>query len=185
MLESKSDGEYMGKRLMGIAMGVALILLSMVIVSISAFVYETAQQTVSQTVKQIATLTLQNSALGNIEEGETKSYTKATVSSLGNIVNVTTTKDNVYLHFNSDVDSLSAYYSTYSITVKYAAVGTDSTHVVGDIACTMTLGSPDPAAVTLDKAGDWRFDFEIETTAKSVSADQATTVTINVTAEST
>ena len=165
--------------------GTLLILLSLAIVSASAFVYETAQNTVTQTVKQIATLTVQNSALGNIEEGETKSYTKATVSSLGSIANITTTKDNVYLHFNSDLDSLSTYYTTYTITVKYAAVGSGSSHNVGDTACTMTIASPDPTAVTLDKTGTWRFDFEIDTTAKSVSSDQPTTVTIAVTAEST
>lgn len=166
--------------------GVLLILLSFAIVSVSAFVYETATtQTVTQTVKQIATLTLQNSALGDIEEGETKSYTKATVPSLGNIINVTTTKDNVYLHFNSTVDSLGTYYTTYTITVKYAAVPVDSSKVVGNIACTMSLLAPDPSAVTLDKTGDWRFDFAITTTAKSVSIDQTTTVTIIVTAEST
>ena len=171
----------MRKRLLGIT----LILLSLAIVSVSAFVYETAQHTVNQTIKDIATVTVRNSALGNIEEGETKSYTKADVSSLGNIVNLTTTKDNVYLHFNSDVDSLSTYYSTYTITVKFAAVVSGSSYSVGSTACTMTLASPDPTAVTLDKAGAWRFDFEITTTAKSVSADQATTVTIVVTAEST
>lgn len=165
--------------------GVALLLLSLAIIGVSAYVYETANIAVTQTVKNIATLTVQNSALGNIEEGQTLSYTKATVSSLGNILNLTTTKDNVYLHFNSDVDSLSAYYSTYTITVKYAAVGAGSSHNVGDTACTMTLASPDPAEVTLDKAGNWQFDFEITTTAKSVSSDQATTVTIVVTAEST
>jgi hypothetical protein len=165
--------------------GITLIMLSLVIVSVSAIVYETAQNSVTQTVKQIATLTLQNSALGNIEEGETKSYTKTDVSTLGNIVSVTTTKDVVYLKFNSDIDSLGTYYTTYTITVKFAAVGSGSSHNVGDAACTMTLASPDPVAVTLDKAGNWRFDFEITTTAKSVSADQATTVTIVVTAEST
>lgn len=161
------------------------LMLSLVIVSVSAFVYETAQSTVTQTVKNIATLTLQNSALGNIEEGETKTYTNVTVPTLGNIINVTTTKDNVYLHFNSDVDLLSTYYTTYTITVKFAAVGAGSSYSVGSTACTMTLASPDPAAVTLDKAGTWRFDFEIATTAKQVSSDQATTVTVVVTAEST
>ena len=165
--------------------GALLILLSLVIVSVSAFVYETAQHQVTQTIQEIATITVQNSALGNIEEGETKAYTKATVASLGNIINVTTTKDNVYLHFNSDVDSLSTYYTTYTITVKFAAVSSGSSHLVGDTACTMTLASPDPTAVTLDKAGTWRFDFEITTTAKSVSSNQPTTVTIAVTAEST
>lgn len=171
----------MRKRLVGIL----LIMLSLAIVSVTGFVYETAQHSVTQTVKQIATLTLQNSALGNIEEGETKSYTKIDVATLGNIVNVTTTKDNVYLKFNSDLDSLTTYYTTYTITVKFAAVGVGSSKSVGDVACTMTLGAPDPSAVTLDVDGDWRFDFEITTTAKSVSADQATTVTIVVTAEST
>jgi hypothetical protein len=166
-------------------LGIALILLSVFIVTVSAFVYETAQSTVTQTVKDVATLTLQNSALGNIEEGETKTYTNVTVPTLGNIINVTTTKDNVYLHFNSDIDSLSTYYTTYTITVKFAAVGAGSSHSVGSTACTMTLALPDPAAVTLDKAGTWRFDFEITTTAYQVSSDHATTVTIVVTAEST
>lgn len=165
--------------------GFSLLLLSLLVVVVSAYVYETGNIAVTQTVKNIATLTVQNSALGNIEEGQTISYTKATVSTLGNILNLTTTKDNVYLHFNSDVDSLSAYYTTYTITVKYAAVGAGSSHNVGDVACTMTLAAPDPTGVTLDKTGAWRFDFEITTTAKSVSADQLTTVTIIVTAEST
>jgi hypothetical protein len=82
------------------------------------------------------------------------------------------------------VDSLSTYYTAYAITVKYAAVGNGSSRAVGDTACTMTLESPDPPAVTLDKAGTWRFDFEITTTAKSVSSDQPTTVTIVVRASS-
>jgi Flp pilus assembly protein TadG len=168
--------------------GVFLILLSMVIVSVSAFVYETAQHTVTQTVKDIATLTLQNSALGDIEEGATNFYTKSNASSLGNIVTLTTTKDNVYLHFNSDLDSnssLSTYYATYIITVNYWTVPGGSSHSVGDVACTMSLGSSDPGAVTLDKLGTWTFDFEITTTAKQVSSDAGTTVTIVVTAEST
>jgi hypothetical protein len=175
----------MGKRLIGIG----LILLSVLIVSVSAFVYETATQTVTQTITNVATLTLQNSALGNIEEGATNFYTKSNASSLGNIVTVTTTKDNVYLHFNSDLDSnsssMSTYYTTYTITVKYWTVPGGSSHSQGQTACTMSLGSADPAAVTLDKAGTWTFDFEISTTAKSVSSDAGTTVTIVVTAEST
>lgn len=164
---------------------VAFILMSITIVAVSAYVYETATSTVSQTIQNIATLTLQNSALGNIEEGQTISYTKATVATLGNIINLTTTKNNVYIHFDSDVDALSTYYSTYSITVKYAAVGAGSSHTVGQTACTMTLATPDPAGVALDVSGAWRFDFEITTTTKSVSSDQPTTVTIVVTGEST
>jgi hypothetical protein len=166
-------------------LGIIMLMLCACIVTASAFVYETAQHTVNQTVKNIATLTVQNSALGNIEEGETKAYTKATVSSLGGIVGLATTKDNVYLHFNSDTDALTTYFTSYTITVKYAAVGAGSSHNVGDTACSMSIASPDPSGVTLDKSGTWSFDFEISATAQSVSSDQATTVTIIVTAEST
>jgi hypothetical protein len=132
----------------------------------------------------IARLTVQNSDLGDIEEGQTVAYGKAELSSLGSAVTLATSENNVCLHFDSDVDTLSSAFLSYTITVKYASVGADSTHVVGDTACTMTITSPDPGAITLDKTGTWIFDFEIQATAKSVSSDQAKTVTINVTAES-
>jgi hypothetical protein len=163
--------------------GLALLILSLLVVGVSAYVYETANISITQTIKNIATLTVQNSALGNIEEGQTIGYAKSNMSTLGSIFNLTTTKAGVVLHLDSNVDLLSSYYSTYTITVKYAVAL--SGHNVGDVAKTITLASPDPTALTLEIAGDWRFDFEITTTAKSVSADQATTVTIIVTAEST
>ena len=165
--------------------GIAFVMLAMLIVSASAFVYESAQQTVGQTVVNVATLTLQNSALGDLEEGETKSYTKAEVGTLGNAITVTTTKANVYLHMDSDIDSLTTYYTTYSLTVKFITVPGGSTHSVGDTAATMTIAAPDPSSITLDVAGSWAFDFELTTTAKAVSSDQASTATIDVTAEST
>jgi len=165
-------------------LGVFFILLSLIIVFVSAFIYETAQQTVTQTVEEIATLTLSSAALGNIEEGETKIYTEVNVTELGAAISITTTKPNVYLHLNSSIDSLSAYYTTYNVTVKFATVQ-GSSYSIGDTACTLTLTSPDPAAINLDALGLWTFDFEVTTTAKSVSADQDTTATIVVTAEST
>lgn len=161
--------------------GIAFLLV--LVVGVSAYVYETAGISVTQTVKQIATLEVQNSALGNIEEGQTLFYTKVNMTTLGNILNCTTTKDSVYLHFDSDIQLMTTYYSNYTIAVKYAAVGSGSSHNVGDIACTMTIAAPDPAEVTLDKLGDWRFDFEITTTAISVTTDQPNTVTIVVTAD--
>ena len=167
-----------------IALIMATILLATIAV-VSAYVYETGQPLVTQTIKNIATLTVSNSALGNIEEGQTLTYSKTGIPTLGAIVSLTTTKNSVYLYFSSNIDALATYYSTYNITVIYAAVGTGSTHGVGDIACTMTIGAPTPASVTLDKAGTWSFDFELTTTAKSVSADQPTTATITVNVEST
>ena len=164
--------------------GIALILLSIMIVSVSAFVYESAQQTVGQTIVNVATITLKNSSLGNLDEGDTKTYTKADVADLGAAISLTTSKA-VYLHLNSDIDSLATYYTSYSVTVKYITVPGGSTHNVGDTAATMTTGSPDPAAINLDVAGTWAFDFEITTTAKSVTGNQASTATVVVTAEST
>jgi len=162
----------------------ALLLCFMSIAAVSAYVYETGQVQVTQTITNIATLTVSNSALGDIEEGQTITYTKADTTTLGNIVSLTTTKDGVYLNFTlSDTSVLTTYYSTYQIVVKFAAIGTGSTHVIGDVACTVTLGAPNPASVTLDKVGTWSFDFEVTTTAKSVSADQPTIATVTVTAQ--
>ena len=165
--------------------GIVFVLLSVMIATVSAFVYESAQQTVGQTVVNVATITLKNSALGNLEEGETKSYTKADIANLGAAISLTTSKANVYLHLNSDVDSLSAYYTTYTVVVKYITVPTGQEALIGQTAATMSLGSPDPSGFALPAAGSWAFDFEITTTAKSVSSDQASTATVVVTAEST
>jgi hypothetical protein len=162
----------------------ALLLCFMSIAAVSAYVYETGQVQVTQTITNIATLTVSNSALGDIEEGQTITYTKADTATLGDTVSLTTTKDGVYLNFTlSDTAVLTTHYSTYQIVVKFAAIGTGSTDAIGDVACTMTLGAPNPVSVTLDKVGIWSFDFEVTTTAKSVSADQPTTATVTVTAQ--
>jgi hypothetical protein len=165
--------------------GTAFILLSILIVSVSAFVYESAQQTLGQTVVNIATITLKSSALGNLEEGETKTYTKTNVTNLGAAITLTTTKASVYLHLSSDLASQSGYYTTYNVVVKIATKPTGGTHTVGETVATLSLASPNSGAINLDVLGTWTFDFEVTTTAKTVTADQATTVTITVTAEST
>lgn len=82
-------------------------------------------------------------------------------------------------------DALTTYYDTYNIVVKFATVPGGSSYSSGQTACTLSLASPDYSSIDLDVAGSWTFNFEITTTAKSVSSDQATTVTINVSAEST
>jgi hypothetical protein len=164
--------------------GLAFVLLSIAIMSVTGFVYVQQQQTVKQTIINVATITLKNSALGNLEEGETKSYTKDNVTELGAAISVTTSKANVYLHLNSDINNLGTYYQTYTLTVKYITVPGGSGHSVGQTAATMTTAAPGPTAITLDAAGSWAFDFELTTTANSVSADTGTTATITVTAES-
>ena len=165
--------------------GIVFVIFSIMIATVSAYVYESAQQTVGQTVVNVATLTLKNSALGNLEEGETRSYTKADIANLGAAISLTTSKANVYLHLNSDIDSLTAYYTTYTVAVKYITVPSGQEALIGQTATTMTIASPDPSGFTLPAAGSWALDFEITTTAKSVSSDQASTATVVVTAEST
>ena len=165
------------------AIGISMLTIALLIGVVSAYVYETGNVAVTQTVKNIATLTVQNSALGNIEEGQTVALTKATVGSLGNIVALTTTKADVVIHFDSNINLLSTYFSTYTITVKYAVA--INGHSIGDVLTTMTLASPDPAGVTLAAIGAYQFDFEVSATALSVASDQATSTTIVVTAEST
>jgi len=164
-------------------LGVFFVLLSVLIVSVTAVVYETAQQTVTQTIRNVATFVLNSPALGNIDENETKSYTKADVTALGDAINITTYNANVYLHLDSDVNNLNTFYATYTITIKYATVPGGSSHSTGQTAAIITIADPDPAGILLDVAGSWTFDFEVLTTAKSVSSDQATTVTIVATAQ--
>ena len=158
-------------------------MLSFSIIGVSAFVYEQATQTITQTIIEVATITLKNSDLGNLKEGESKSYTSATVASLGDAISITTQEANVYLHLNSDLDALTTH-SSYSVVVKFSQV-VGLTYSVGDTACTLTIGSPDYSSIDLDAAGTWAFDFEIDTSVGSVNADDATSSTIIVTAEST
>lgn len=166
-----------------VLLGIVLLFLSCSIVSVSAYIYEQNSQSVTQTIKEIATLSLSNSALGNLEEGQTLLYTPTNQSDLDDIISITTTKANVYLHLDSNLDTLTDY-STYNIVVKFSQVQ-GGTYSVGTTACTLSLGSPDYSSIDLDAAGTWIFDFEVTTTADTVSADAPSTVTITVSAEST
>ncbi len=168
-------------------LGITLMLMSLLIVYVSAFVYEQASNTVTQTIVEVANITLDQGLLGNLEEGQTILYTASNTSSLDDIIGITTSKANVYLHFDTDLDSQNSNYATYQIVVKVGdTVPVASTNSTGDTTTTLTIGNPDSTSgIVLDVAGDWTFDFEITTTANSVSSDQATTVNITVSAEST
>jgi len=153
-------------------------LLSFAILLVTAFVYESQTNNVTQTITEIATITLTQGDLGSIEEGETK------VSTLDQILDVTTGKDDVYLHFDTDLETQGSNYVTYQIDVIVDTAPTGS-GVSGTIA-TLTIGSPDTGSgVALDLTGDWVFDFQVTATAQQVTSDTPTTVTITVSAEST
>ena len=171
--------------------GLLLLMLSISIVGVSAYIYQQSSKTIDQTIVEITSITLKNSDLGNINEGQTKRYTSAVptligwivVPELGDAITITTTASNVYLHLDSDLDSLTDY-STYEITVKFSQV-VGSTYSVGDTACILDLASPDYSSIDLDAAGTWKFRFTVITTADSVDANSDTTATIIVKAEST
>jgi hypothetical protein len=166
------------------SVGITLVLVALTLCSASAIVYETAQQTVGQTIVNAAKLTLQYPNLGTIEEGETKSYTKVDEPKLGEAITVDTTKKETRLNLYSDIDKLGVYYSTYSLAVKFIKTPEGSSHKVGDIAATLTIDTPSPTAIPLDVAGTWVFDFELTTTAKPVDSDQTTAATITVSLDS-
>jgi hypothetical protein len=165
--------------------GIALVLFGLAVIGVSAYVYQQATMTVTQTIIEVATLTLKNSALGNINEGESKTLDNTTIANLGDAITITTTSQPVYLHFDSDVDSQSGSYTTYNVNVNYATVASGGTGIPGNTACTLSIASPDYSSITLDAVGTWTFNLVISTTADSVDADTPTTVTIIVTAEST
>ena len=95
-----------------------LIIISLVIVSVSAFVYYQASNTVTQTIVEVANITLNQGTLGNIEEGQTILYTASNTSSLDDIISITTSKANVYLHFDTDLNDQSGNYATFQIVAK-------------------------------------------------------------------
>ncbi len=162
--------------------GISLIALSLMILAVSAFVYDQASQTTTQTVVNVASLTLNNAALGNTYEGETMLYTPANTTAVDDVLSVTTSMANVYLHFDTDLETQTTYYDTYQIEVVVSSAPGGST-LSGTVA-TLTIASPDTAAgIDLDVAGSYVFDFQVTTTAKAVSSDQGTTVNITVTAE--
>jgi hypothetical protein len=165
--------------------GMLLIALSFTLLAVSALVYEQASQTTTQTIVNVASITLNNAALGSIEEGETIRYTASNTSILNDILTLTTSRAGVYLYFDTDVDLQNTNYDIFNIQVRVGdTVPGTSSYATGDLFENLSIGQPDTTSgVVLDAAGDWTFDFEILTTAKMVGSDQANTVGITVTAE--
>ena len=165
--------------------GMLLIGLSFTLLAVSALVYDQANQTTTQTIVNVASITLNNAALGNIEEGETILYTASNTSILNDILSLTTSKDDVYLYFDTDLDLQNTNYDVYNIQVRVGdTVPGGSTYGTGDLFENLSIGQPDTTSgVALDAAGDWTFDFQILTTAKMVNSNQTTTVGVTVTAE--
>ena len=152
------------------------------ILVVSAFVYDQASQTTTQTVVNVASISLGNAALGNINEGETILYTPANTSALDNILDITTAATNVYLYFDSDLEGQTTNYDTYQIEVIVSSAPGGSS-LSGTIA-TLTMAAPDTATgITLDVIGNYVLDFQVTTTAQAVSSNQDTTVNITVTIE--
>lgn len=74
--------------LSNLSVGFLLLFLSICVISVSAFVYVTAQVTVTQPVQRLVILTLSNNALGSIEEGVTIYYTPINQTDLDDILSI-------------------------------------------------------------------------------------------------
>ena len=164
------------KRILWIT-GTLLVFVSVLTLSVSAFIIENPSNT--------ATITLNQGILGNILEGQTLHYTSSNISSLDDIIHIRTSQANVNLNFDTDLNLQSCNYANYQIVVKFGdTIPIGSKFSKDVIVTTLTLASPDTVSgFVLDAAGDWTFDFEITTTANSVRADQPTTVDITVSVE--
>lgn len=164
--------------------GLAFVVLSLCVAGVSAFVYQQASQTITQTIVEVATISLKSTDLGNIKEGQTKTYTKNEVPSLADAIGIVTTESHVYIYLVSNLDSQSSRYSTYDIIVRLSNAPGASNHSIGEPSCTLSLGNPVYGPIDLDVAGSWSFDLELTTTADSVNSDTVTTVIITLLAES-
>ena len=162
--------------------GISLIVMSLMILAVSAFVYDQASQTTTQTIINVASLSLGNAALGNINEGETILYTPSNTSALDDIVSITTAATNVFLYFDTDLEGQTTNYGTYQIEVEVSSAP-GGPGLSGTIA-TLTMAAPDTASgITLDAIGDYVLDFQVTTTAEAVSSNEDTTVNITVSIE--
>jgi hypothetical protein len=119
----------------------------------------------------------------NIKEGETRTYTSSEVANLGEAIKITTTTEPVYLHLDSNLDTLGSLFSTYKISVLYKTVPPTGTY--SGTASSITLSSPEPPYIVLNVTGTWVFDLSVEIAANSVDSNTPTIVTIIASAEST
>jgi hypothetical protein len=163
--------------------GLLFLLFGLMITGVSAYFYQHTTMTVTQKNAEIATITIKNFDLGNIKEGETRTYTSSEVANLGEAIKITTTTEPVYLHLDSNLDTLGSLFSTYKISVLYKTVPPDGTY--SGTASLITLSSPEPPYIVLNVTGTWVFDLSVEITANSVDSNTPTTVTIIASAEST
>jgi hypothetical protein len=149
------------------------------VTGVTGFVYEQSTQTFSQTIIDVATIELNSQLLGNLCEGESKTFTKNEVPSLGNAIAVSVSSpfEPVNLNIYGDLDELSVYYSQYDVVVKFSRVVGES-YSVGEVACILGIGGEDYGSIELDAIGVWVFDLEISATAKSVNDD--TTIVANI-----
>jgi len=153
--------------------GIAFVLLSIAIMSVSAYVYEQGTLTVNQKVVDVVTLNLRTPlGLADLEEGQVGTYNEA------GVITLETKKANVVLRLDSNIEGFAASssaspYAAYSIVVSYSG---------GSV--TLTPSSPD-ATFALGSPQLYTFDLAITATAKSgLGSDVPTGATIVVTAES-
>jgi hypothetical protein len=148
------------------------------VTGVSAFFYQ--QMVSTENITDITTITIKNSDLGEINEGETKNYTSSEIANFREAIKIKTTSEPVYLYLSSDLDSNRFSYSTFKINVHYNTVPPSGTG--SGIACSISLDFTNSSYIKLDVAGTWIFDLSADMVANSVDSNIHTTVTIIVSA---
>ena len=138
----------------------------------------------SQNIINVFSLDLSSQSLGSLREGETRTLTKDELPSLGDAIQVSVSDSvsAVNLNLDSNMDDVSDYYHLYDVVVRFSQI-VGGSYSVGEVACTLSIGSEDYSSVELDGSGVWMFDLEVSTTAKSVNEDTPTVVTLIISAE--
>jgi hypothetical protein len=162
-----------------------IILFSLILVTgATAYVYEQTNQRLYQTVLDVVTFNLNNQALGGICEGETRTFTKEDVPSLGDAITISVAGhvSGVNLNLESNIDELGEFYSRYDVVLRFSQVP-GGEHSIGEYVCTLSIGRDGFSSVELDAPGVWKFDLEATVTAKSVNSDTPTSTNITVIAQ--
>lgn len=150
---------------------------------VSAYVYQQYTQSISQKIIDVVSFTLNNCDLGPLKEGETRIYDDTQIESLKDAIKIQVDDfvSHVDLDIYSNLDQIDELYTTYDIIIKFSDV-VGETYTTGDNACTISIRNKDYSSIELDAPGNWSFDFEILTSAKSIDEDTPSSVILNVSA---
>lgn len=147
---------------------VVLTLIIVMVGSVTALIYWTGVQTVSQTIKMVATgeVVTEPIILDDLDEMSTENY------SFDKALTVTTAKDNENLKVTLENSSENLdNYTSYKFELIVDTVPSGSTLTGTVVTITEADSLPAIKMVTLDVAGTYKFDYKFTVTAGDLDVD--------------